>query len=87
LFAAQAIVQRVGSSIATTFIAVLLTDEFGNGCRHSAGQIQRAYDNTLWAAVALAAMLLRFTLALLRSQRPAAVEELPPTRVEPGVVG
>jgi uncharacterized membrane protein YozB (DUF420 family) len=73
--------------LATTFIAVLLTDELGNGGRHSAGHIQRAYDHTLWVAVALAAVVLPFTLALLRSQGPAAVEELPPTRVEPGVVG
>jgi MFS family permease len=71
------VLQRVGSSIATTAIAVLLGHELASHSSGAAG-LASAYQDTLWAAVGLAVLVLPFAVALLRRQRHAVVAEVPP---------
>ncbi len=62
------VIQRIGSSIGTAAIAVLLSSELAGNGDHSSASVAHAYNVTLWAAVGLAAAVLPFTLALLRRQ-------------------
>jgi len=66
------VVQRIGSSLATTAIAVLLSNQLGSGTQASPAHVAMAYDRTLWAAVGLAVLVLPFALALLGCQRRTA---------------
>lgn len=67
--AQNSVIQRIGSAIGTAAIAIVLSNELHGRLSNSATATARAYDATLWVAVALAATVLPLTLLLLTHQR------------------